>query len=66
MKKTTHIQQLFDNINGGDCVDSAAEAQEICERLLRAAKMVVACWEHGDHAGSVNSLAIAIEIAEGK
>ncbi len=32
----TYIQELFDNINGGDCVDSAALAQEISEQLLEA------------------------------
>lgn len=36
--KKSHIQKLFDNINGGDCVDSAAEAQEITEQLLAALK----------------------------
>jgi hypothetical protein len=34
----TYIQSLFDRINGGDCVDSAAQAQELCEELLEACK----------------------------
>ncbi len=36
--KKTYIQKLFDNINGGDDVDSAAIAQEIAEDLLERLK----------------------------
>lgn len=36
MKKKSHIQKLFDQINGGDDVDAAEEAQEIMEGLLEA------------------------------
>lgn len=39
MAKKTYIQTLFNNINGGDCVDSAALAQEVAEQLLVAAKL---------------------------
>lgn len=35
------------------------------DHLLSAAKMVIACWEHGDLAGSVNSLANAVAKAKG-
>lgn len=41
MPKKTHIQKLFDAINGGDCVDSAVEAQEIAEGLLEEAKRFI-------------------------
>lgn len=34
-KKKTHIQKLFDQINGGDDVDAASEAQEIAEEMLK-------------------------------
>lgn len=35
-KPKTHIQRLFDCINGGDDVDAAAMAQEITTDLLEA------------------------------
>jgi translation elongation factor EF-Ts len=40
-KKKTHIQELFDRINGGDDVDAAAEAQEIMGKSLEA----LAAWQ---------------------
>lgn len=36
MPKKTHIQKLFDQINGGDDVDAAEEAQEIAEDLYKS------------------------------
>lgn len=34
----SYILELFDNVSGGDCVDSAAELEEITVRLLEALK----------------------------
>lgn len=46
-KKKTHIQDLFDAINGGDDVDAASEAQEIMGNLLATLKA-----EHARHCTS--------------
>jgi hypothetical protein len=40
-KPEAYIEQLFDNVNGGDCVDSAAILQEITVDLLTASKAVL-------------------------
>lgn len=63
----THIEQLFDNVNGGDCVDSAAELEEITQGLFDALKNLVDrnLIENvaGDHYGEVLA---ALAQAEGR
>lgn len=66
--KKTHIQKLYDAINGGDDVDAAAEAQEISEALLDAIKKAKS-YRLQTHHGDDKCLAIldsAIAKAEGK
>lgn len=71
--KKSHIQKLFDNINGGDCVDSASQAQEIAEGLLEACTLAFERLRpkggvKKDFAGHVAYAALskAIAKAEGK
>lgn len=69
MSKKSHIRKLFDDINGGDCVDSAAEAQEIALGLLKALKTLrteftvrVRLWTDED----IKKANLAIDKAEGR
>ena len=70
-KRMTYIKNLFDNINGGDCVDSATIAQKIAEDLLASAKLAEKqlryLWAQGEPTdNTVVSLNRAIAKAEGK
>lgn len=72
MPKKTHIQKLFDQINGGDDVDAAEEAQEIAEELLRVANLTADSGflddVEGDESGGhiLSELRAAIAKAEGR
>ena len=64
-KPEAYIEQLFDNVNGGDCVDSAAILQEIAVELLSALKQLVDD-DFNDYQGNFYRARIAVQKAEGK
>lgn len=59
-----YVKKLFRQINGGDDVDAATEAQEILQNLMKCARDVVDRWSDGDLAGAVNDLRVVLAQAE--
>lgn len=57
------IKELFENINGGDCVDSAAEAEEVAQALYAACKVAL---HRGDDYTAEKVVRAAVLKAEGK
>ena len=63
-KKPTHVESLFDKVNGGDDVDAAAEAQEILLDMMECSQNVIDNWEKGDLAAAVTALGKTLQRAK--
>lgn len=61
----TYLESLFDNVNGGDCVDSAAILEEITAELLAAAKKLIDD-DFNDYKDNHGRLRRAVRKAEGR